>query len=257
MDRRGAPPKTWLLCSEYLADVHNIASDESLRWQVPFTIHHGETPDISALLHYQFYVKIYYLDPGETFPKSKEKPGYWVGVATNVGDALTYKILTDDTEQVIHRSIIRTAESSKQRENSRTNRRVRFDPELDPEVHHDDDEPPRIQLGDTRLPTMQRRATTYRRSTKKKQRRRATRRPATQPTEIVNNDPPATGEDTLPTDDVEVTTGEDSLPPAGVEVDDGVEEVMPDGELLEDERVDRATPSKRRTTTTQSLRRSR
>jgi hypothetical protein len=160
MDRRGAPPKTWLLCSEYLADVHNIASDKSLRWQVPFTIRHGETPNISALLHYQFYEKIYYLDPGETFPKSKEKPGYWVGVATNVGDALTYKILTDDTEQVIHRSVIRTAESSKRRETSRTNRRVRFDPELDPEVHHDDEEPPRLQLGDTRLP-IQGQATTY------------------------------------------------------------------------------------------------
>jgi hypothetical protein len=247
MDRRSAPPKTWLLCSEYLADVHNIASDESLRWQVPFTIRHGETPDISALFHYQFCEKIYYFDPGETFPKSKEKPGYWVGVAKNVGDALTYKILTDETEQVIHRGVIHTAESSKQRETSRTNRRVRFDPELDPKVHHDDDEPPRLKLGDTRLPTMQHQATTYRCLTKKKQRRRATRRPATQLTEVVNNNPPATGEDTLPTDDVEVATGEDSLPTAGVDVDDEVEATQ-DGELLDN---NRATPSERQTTTTQ------
>jgi hypothetical protein len=72
----------------------------------------------------------------------------------------------------------------------------------------------------------------------------------------VDNDPPATGEDTLPTDDVEVATGEDSLPTAGVEVDDEVK-VTQDGELLDDDRVDRATPSKRRTTTTQSIRRSR
>ena len=82
MDRRGAPPKTWLLCSEYLADVHNIALDESLRWHVPFTIRHGETSDISDLLYNQFYKKIYYLDPGKTFPRSKSKLSYKNSVAT-------------------------------------------------------------------------------------------------------------------------------------------------------------------------------
>ena len=48
----------------------------------------------------------------------------------------------------------------------------------------------------------------------------------------MNNDLPATGEDTFPTDDFEVLTGEDSLPTAGVEVDDEVE-VTQDGELLD------------------------
>ena len=45
-------------------------------------------------------------------PESKKKLGRFVGIAENVGDTLTYKILTDDTEQVICRSVVRSAECS-------------------------------------------------------------------------------------------------------------------------------------------------
>ena len=39
-----------------------------------------------------------------------EKSGRWMGVAHNVGDALTYKILTDDTKKIIFRSAVRPRE---------------------------------------------------------------------------------------------------------------------------------------------------
>jgi hypothetical protein len=55
------------------------------------------------------YERVYYLDYS-TFPSTKEKSGYWVGVSKNIGNALTYKILTDDKETVISCSIVRTAE---------------------------------------------------------------------------------------------------------------------------------------------------
>jgi hypothetical protein len=43
-----------------------------------------------------------------TFPsESKELHGRWVGVSENVGHFMTYKILMDDTHQIIHRSNIR------------------------------------------------------------------------------------------------------------------------------------------------------
>ncbi len=35
-ERTGASDFTWLLACEYLADVHNITSDETLHWKTPW-----------------------------------------------------------------------------------------------------------------------------------------------------------------------------------------------------------------------------
>jgi hypothetical protein len=47
-----------------------------------------------------------YLDPVSKLPWSEttERPGYFVGFADNIGDALTFKILKNDLVTVIHRS---------------------------------------------------------------------------------------------------------------------------------------------------------
>jgi hypothetical protein len=67
---------------------------------------------------------------------SKEKAGYWLGVAQNVGDALTYHILTDDTQMVIQRSVIRS-----RKDRPATNKRIHFNPNLDPDVaFHEDNQ---------------------------------------------------------------------------------------------------------------------
>jgi hypothetical protein len=52
-----------------------------------------------------------------------------LGVAHNVGDALTYYILTDDTQQVIQRSVVRSRNDI-----HGVNERVSFDPNLYPAV---------------------------------------------------------------------------------------------------------------------------
>jgi hypothetical protein len=45
-----------------------------------------------------------------SFPsETTERKGHFVGISEHVGNALTYKILTDDTSKVIHRSSIRSA----------------------------------------------------------------------------------------------------------------------------------------------------
>jgi hypothetical protein len=90
---------------QYLALVNNWTADRTLRWKCPHTKRFGVTPDKSALLSFHFYEPVYYLDIEEPTPYTKEKAGYWLGVAHNVGDALTYHILTDDTQQVIQRSV--------------------------------------------------------------------------------------------------------------------------------------------------------
>jgi hypothetical protein len=80
--------------------------------------------DISAFLEYKFFEENLYLDPDESFPSSKEKPGWWLGVAHNVGDTMTFKILTNDNKKIIFRSVLRPAKDDRF-----PNKRVRFEPD--------------------------------------------------------------------------------------------------------------------------------
>ena len=50
------------------------------------------------------------LDDSDFPSDSREKRGRFVGISEHVGHALTYKILTDDTKRVIHRSNVRPAD---------------------------------------------------------------------------------------------------------------------------------------------------
>ncbi len=65
-------------------------------------------PDISALCQFHFYEPIYFAE-NNTFPSTRDRPGRFVGIADTVGDALTYIILTDDTQEIIYRSAVRSA----------------------------------------------------------------------------------------------------------------------------------------------------
>ena len=74
----------------------------------------GTTPDISFMLHSSFYEPVYYRtdssEPDFHFPSSSnEKKGYWVGLANNQGDHLTWSILTKDTQKIIICSGIQSA----------------------------------------------------------------------------------------------------------------------------------------------------
>jgi hypothetical protein len=62
---------------------------------------------------------VLYLDPVSKFPETTLRPGYFVGFADNVGDALTLKILKNDLVTVLHRSVVRSAADASHR-----NRRV-------------------------------------------------------------------------------------------------------------------------------------
>ena len=95
-----------MLACKYIADVHNVCADESLGFWIPKEVRHSGLQDILAFLEYPFYEPILYLDSDESFLSSKEKPGWWVGVANNVRDALTFKILSEDTHQVLHCSVL-------------------------------------------------------------------------------------------------------------------------------------------------------
>ena len=64
----------------------------------------GITPDISAYIAFEFWEKVYYLDPEikeGKFPNLNEKLGRWCGVAENYGDGISFWIFTEDTNKLI------------------------------------------------------------------------------------------------------------------------------------------------------------
>jgi hypothetical protein len=111
------------LAQDYLAHVHNLSVNRQLNWKIPKQVSRGETgtPDISHILIFYWFEPVLYLDPVSKFPETTERPGYFVGFADDVGDALTFKILKNDLDTVLHRSVVRSAADASHR-----NRRVSF-----------------------------------------------------------------------------------------------------------------------------------
>ena len=114
MDRTGSPPSLWLLALQYTAFLLNHTSCASLDKAIPMTILTGVTQDISILLCFHWYEKVYFRANESSFPsESPEQSGYFVGFAENVGNALTFAILTIDTNKIIYRSEVRSATDPK------------------------------------------------------------------------------------------------------------------------------------------------
>ena len=106
MNTSGCPACCWLLCLQYICVVlHHLASP-TLQGICPVQALQGTTPDISFMLHSSFYEPVYYRidssEPDLHFPSSSnEKKGYWVSFADNQGDSLTWRIPTEDTQQIM------------------------------------------------------------------------------------------------------------------------------------------------------------
>ena len=107
MDRTGAPPHTWLLCLMYVCFLLNHTYNASIG-DVPLNRLTGSTVDVSVLLKFFFWQRVYYKKVNSGFPsESSEALGHIVGISEHCGHALTWKILTDDTQQIIYRSLVR------------------------------------------------------------------------------------------------------------------------------------------------------
>ncbi|MGH3056064.1 MAG: hypothetical protein ACRDL7_13910, partial [Gaiellaceae bacterium] len=87
----------------------NHLASPILNHRTPIEVALGITPDISNLLQFRWYEPVLYYDPSASFPTSREQSGRFVGIAANCGDALTFKIYSDKTGQVLHRSVVRSA----------------------------------------------------------------------------------------------------------------------------------------------------
>ena len=116
MNLTGAPAHCWLLCLLHVCNLLRLTPTQALT---------GQVPDISHFLHFSFWEPVYYKvdenEPDHIFPShSNEKRGHWVGFADNKGDHLTWKILTEETNQIIIRSDVRSA--------TKTSPNLRLDP---------------------------------------------------------------------------------------------------------------------------------
>ena len=69
----------------------------------------GVNLDIRPISRFQWYVPVYYEQTNGNFPSdTREKKGYFFGIAENIGHVMTYKILTDNTHKIICCSNIRS-----------------------------------------------------------------------------------------------------------------------------------------------------
>ena len=113
MNRSGAPADCWLLCMIHASYILNHLSFEALGGNVPLGMLYGVSPDISIILLYTFYQPVFYATHKQSYPSaSEERAARWVGFGEHVGDALTHKLLDDDTKKILNRSAVRPSDSA-------------------------------------------------------------------------------------------------------------------------------------------------
>ena len=113
MNRSGAPADCWLLCMIHASYILNHLSSEALGGNVPLGMLYGVSPDIIILLLYTFYQPVFYATHNQSYPSaSEERAARWVGFGEHVGDALTHKLLDDDTKKILYRSAVRPSDSA-------------------------------------------------------------------------------------------------------------------------------------------------
>ena len=148
---RKIPGNIWLLLCQWVSDVMNLTSERSLGWRPPLEVLENVTKDISILLMFLFWDKVYikrYKDnnySGQIGSDLYDKiPGRFVGFAWDVGHALTFRVLTDDTQELVPRSQLMLADDPENnlnlkeplpnRPNIITMKRETGDPEKDAQV---------------------------------------------------------------------------------------------------------------------------
>ena len=64
------------------------------------------------MLCFRFWEEVYYRHDDSDFPSdTREGHGHFVGISEHCGHAMTFKILTSDTNKIIYRSAVRSAET--------------------------------------------------------------------------------------------------------------------------------------------------
>ena len=100
----GAPKRLWAYCSDWVARVKQRTATELCDGDTPLQVLTGETVDISEEVQFDWYERVYFIDPS-SFPETKHEMGRVLGVASRVGQAMTFNILKSNA-QVVSRSSV-------------------------------------------------------------------------------------------------------------------------------------------------------
>lgn len=102
-----APAKFWCYALEWAARVRSLTAHDLpfLATRTPEERMSGQTPDISEYAHFEWMEWVWYRKPSQ-FPEEDLQLGRWLGVAQDVGQAMTYWILTHKGTVVARSSII-------------------------------------------------------------------------------------------------------------------------------------------------------
>jgi hypothetical protein len=105
--RTAAPTDFWCYALEWAAKVTSLTAHSlpALRARTPEENITGCTPDISEYTHFAFFDWVWYREQA-VFPEADMRLARWVGVATDVGQALTYWLLTDKCTVIVRSSVI-------------------------------------------------------------------------------------------------------------------------------------------------------
>jgi hypothetical protein len=108
MLKTGSPKRLWdhFIKLEGLIRSHTANDIYSTGGEVPETIMKGGIADISQICEYGWYDWVMFRDTMEAFPENKLVLGRYLGPATNVGSAMTAKILKQNG-QFVCRSTLR------------------------------------------------------------------------------------------------------------------------------------------------------
>ena len=114
MDGVDSPPSLWLLAFKCTAHLLNHMVSPHLDNQVPMPVSTGVTQDLSTLLCFQWCKKVHHHEDENSFPsKTAEVSGHFVGFSQSDGCALTFAILTDDTNKITCQSKVCSAKDNK------------------------------------------------------------------------------------------------------------------------------------------------
>ena len=109
------PDTMWYLCIHHLAELSSICSDGTLPDAIPpLQRRLGVTIDISQYLQFYFWQPVLFLDHEQSWPSTIECSGFWVGIAHNIGDFLTFWIVDAESFQVLAHSVVRPFNCNKQ-----------------------------------------------------------------------------------------------------------------------------------------------
>jgi hypothetical protein len=108
--KTGAPVEFWCYVAQWAAKVISLTAHDLpiLGSRTPEERITGKTPDISEYANYSWYQWVWYRDRA-SFPDPLTRLGRWVGVSNDVGQAMTYWVLTEKCT-IIARSSIKSLE---------------------------------------------------------------------------------------------------------------------------------------------------